>query len=287
MNNQFLFLVFTLLAARITAKLIDLSHNHGPNTLMSPHVPHFNRSTIFSGDYLPGVYVEGGQYFSGEHGGTHMDAPAHFQKDGQRLHEVPLENTIAEGVMIDCSEEAAKNKSYLVPIQKLLDWEKKHGQIPKDAAVIFNFGWSSKFNTPSLYLGSDSGEQFSYIFPAVSAEAGLWLYDYRYIKIIGSDTYTPDPFSLNGKKITSFPIHQRYLPNNRLIIENLYGTGRLPPTGFRFHASPVKYVGATGSQVRAFAMTHDNDARFNIASHKIYDNSMFVILCMLGLVMSF
>lgn len=90
----------------------------------------------------------------------------------------------------------------------------------------------------------------------MSAEAGLWLFDNRDIKIIGTDTLSPDPFTINGVATNSRPIHQKYLPNNRLIVENLNGTERLPATGFRFHAAPVKYVGNTGTQIRAYAMTY-------------------------------
>lgn len=96
----------------------------------------------------------------------------------------------------------------------------------------------------------------NYVFPAMSAEAGLWLFDNRDIKILGTDTLSPDPFTINGVAINSRPIHQKYLPNNRLIVENLNGTERLPATGFRFHAAPVKYVGNTGTQIRAYAMTY-------------------------------
>ncbi|BFZ09093.1 hypothetical protein BsWGS_12132 [Bradybaena similaris] len=278
MKCQILLALFALVVVKTTAKIIDLSHDHGPDTMMSPHVPHFNRSTIFAGDYLPGVYVEGGQYSSGEHGGTHLDAPVHFKQGGLRVHEIPLENTIAQGVMIDCSGEASRNNSYLVPVQKLLDWESKHGQIPMKAAVIFNFGWSSKFSNPTLYLGSEIDDQFTYVFPAVGAEAGHWLYDNRAIKIIGSDTLTPDPLNIHGKKITAFPIHQKYLPNGRLIIENLKGTERLPPRGFRFHASPVKYVGSTGTQVRAYAMTFDEDFSSGTPRPETTLNFFYVLL---------
>ena len=39
-----------------------------------------------------------------EHGGTHLDAPAHFAEGRPRLHAVPAEQLIAPGVMIDVSE---------------------------------------------------------------------------------------------------------------------------------------------------------------------------------------
>jgi len=36
-----------------------------------------------------------------EHGGTHIDAPIHFSKDGQTLDQVPIERLVGTGVRID------------------------------------------------------------------------------------------------------------------------------------------------------------------------------------------
>lgn len=64
---------------------------------------------------------------------------------------------------------------------------------------------------------------------------------------------SPDPMNTG-----SAPIHIKYLANNKLIVENLNATDSLPPRGFRFHAAPVKYVGASGAQIRAYAIVHEN-----------------------------
>ncbi|XP_013065127.2 kynurenine formamidase-like [Biomphalaria glabrata] len=243
---------FILLTTSVQSRIIDLSHDHGPNTVMANRQPHYNWTQIFQGDILPGVYAETGAYYTAEHGGTHIDAPAHFTRGGLRLEKVTVEMTIAEGVMIDCSFEASRNRSYLVPLQKILDWEAVNGCIPDNAAVIFNFGWSQYFHSVELYEGSANDIVQEMSFPAIGKEAGLFLLEQRNIKIIGTDTATPDPFNTG-----EMPIHQNYLPKNRLIVEDLKDTGLLPAKGFRFHASPVKYVGATGAQVRAYAMTYD------------------------------
>ncbi|KAH9509663.1 hypothetical protein Btru_044160 [Bulinus truncatus] len=173
---------------------------------------------------------------------------------GLRLEKVPLEMTIADGVMIDCSREASNNRSYLVPVQKILDWESVYGRIPDQAAVIFNFGWSQYYRCFRSYMGTPNDRIKEFAFPAISKEAGLFLFDRRNITIIGTDTASPDPFDAAG-----LHIHMRYLPNNRIIVEDLKNPGLLPAKGFRFHASPVKYVGATGAQVRAYAMTYETE----------------------------
>ncbi|KAH9492995.1 hypothetical protein Btru_022879 [Bulinus truncatus] len=241
-----------LLISAAQSRIIDLSHEHGPNTVMASRQPHYNWTQVFQGDFLPGVYAETGAYFTGEHGGTHLDAPAHFVKGGLRLEKIPIEMTIADGVMIDCSFEASENRSYLVPLQKIVDWEATNGRIPNEAAVIFNFGWSQYFHSLELYEGSANDIVQEMSFPAIGKDAGLFLLEQRNIKIIATDTATPDPFNTN-----EMPIHQHYLLNNKLIVEDLKDTGLLPAKGFRFHATPVKYVGATGAQVRAYAVTFD------------------------------
>ncbi|CAG5124213.1 unnamed protein product, partial [Candidula unifasciata] len=234
--SRLLMILSVLMAVTWSTRIIDLSHKHGPETLMFADFPNFRRSDIFKGDIFPGVFFTYGKYSSGEHGGTHMDAPVQIVKGGRSISDIPLEDRIAVGVQIDCSQEAARDRGFLVPVQKILDWEKAYGRIPNQAAVIMNFGWSSKFNNRTLYLGND--DIYSYVFPAVSAEAADWLYTNRHIKMLGTDTYTPDPLSVNG-------------------VKNLKGPERLPHTGFIFHASPVKYVGNTAAQVRAYAVIEE------------------------------
>ncbi|XP_059179496.1 isatin hydrolase-like [Physella acuta] len=255
-QNMRVLLSFLLLPG-LGARLIDLSHDHGPDTIMAPGQPRYNWTVVFLGDILPTVYAETGAYFTGEHGGTHIDAPAHFTKGGMRLEKVPIELTIADGCMIDVSTEAGQTPGYQVPLQKILDWEQAHGEIPQKSAVIFNFGWSKYYTNRTQYLGTETEDVTKFVFPSVSREAGLFLHTQRNIQIIGVDSLNPDAFSVNGQLADGMPIHQNFLPNNKLIVENLKGTEQLPARGFRFHATPVKYVGGTGAQVRAFAMTYD------------------------------
>ena len=36
-----------------------------------------------------------------EHGGTHVDAPSHFAKDGMTVHEIPIDKLTGPGCIID------------------------------------------------------------------------------------------------------------------------------------------------------------------------------------------
>ncbi|KAK0044380.1 kynurenine formamidase [Biomphalaria pfeifferi] len=244
-----------VLMSTVSGRIIDLSHKHGPTTFMVPGFEHYNRTLVKTLIFNKDVAVETAVYSSNEHGGTHMDAPLHFYKVGMTLDDIPLENTIAEGVMIDVSDEASKNIEYKVPLEKIHAWEKQNGKIPQQAAVIFNFGWHKKFHNKFEYINTVTDDWSQIKIPSISEEVGNFLYDSRNIKIIGVDTMSPDPMN------TGFaPIHIKYLANNKLIVENLNATDSLPRRGFRFHAAPVKYVGASGAQVRAYAIVHENKA---------------------------
>lgn len=55
MKSEVLLVMWALFSVTLSAGLIDLSHKHGPETLMFANSPNFNRSDIFLGEFLPGV----------------------------------------------------------------------------------------------------------------------------------------------------------------------------------------------------------------------------------------
>ena len=54
-----------------------------------------------------------------EHGGTHMDAPAHYAQGRAHLHEVPAEQFFGPGVMIDMTRQAKTSPDYLMTIKDI------------------------------------------------------------------------------------------------------------------------------------------------------------------------
>lgn len=51
-----------------------------------------------------------------EHGSTHIDAPAHYAQRRAHLHEIPPEQLIGPGVMIDITDKARQDPDYLLTI---------------------------------------------------------------------------------------------------------------------------------------------------------------------------
>ncbi|XP_059148591.1 isatin hydrolase-like [Physella acuta] len=280
MNPSLFCWTLLILTDVVLCRTIDLSHVIDRNSFTPSNAPTYNWTVLSRGQSYEGVYIESGAYSVGEHVGTHIDAPAHFVKGSKTLEQLTIEDTIAEGVMIDCSEEARQDREYQVTLEKILDWETKHGRIPDQAAVIFNFGWSAKFGNPLEYIGDVTGNISNIVFPSVSEAAADFLLHERDVKIIGTDTRSPDPMSLKGKPLPRPHIHTTYLPRDRLIVENLKGTDQLPAKNFRFFANPTKFDRGTGGQVRAFAMTFDPKSAENDAP------KFSAISCLIGCLLS-
>src|SRR3989304_6366212 len=53
---------------------------------------------IFDGMTEKGYYYSANKFFSPEHGGTHMDAPIHFAKNGKTVDQIPLDQLIGQAL---------------------------------------------------------------------------------------------------------------------------------------------------------------------------------------------
>lgn len=77
------------------------------------------------------------------HGGTHFDAPIHFNKDGWDVSQVPLEMMLFVPVArVDVRHKVASNPAYLLTVDDILDWEKEHARLPDGCLFIAHTGHS-------------------------------------------------------------------------------------------------------------------------------------------------
>lgn len=103
-----------------------------------------------------GYWYESNEFSGSEHGGTHLDAPAHFARGKWHIEEIPLDRLIAPGIVVDVRKRALDNPDYLIRKQDFLDWEKQHGTIPEKATVLVLTGFESFWPDKKRYLGTDS-----------------------------------------------------------------------------------------------------------------------------------
>ena len=233
------------------ARIVDLSHDFGPDTLYWPTSPStFELEQLAHGETEAGYFYSANSFCSPEHGGTHLDAPIHFGAEGWAAHEIPAERLVAPAVVIDVREQAAADRDYRLGAADLEAWEASHGAVPAGAIVLVWTGWDQRYGDRKAYFGDDTpGDASQLHFPSYGLEAARVLVEDRGALGLGLDTP-----SLDYGPSTDFPVHQLVAAHNVYGLENLRDLGELPATGAVVIALPMKIRGGSGGPLRAIAL---------------------------------
>jgi len=104
-----------------------------------------------------------------EHIGTHVDAPAHFIPGGRPAPDLKPSELIVQAVVVNIADRAARDPDTVVTVDDLRAFERRHGRIPRDSAVLMDSGWGAKVGDADAYRGVDAAGVLH--FPGFSAEA--------------------------------------------------------------------------------------------------------------------
>lgn len=232
-------------------EIVDLTHRYDADTVYWPTSPsRFELEVLSEGTTEAGYYYRANRFCTPEHGGTHLDAPVHFARGGRDAASVPLEDLIGPAVVLDVTEEAAKDPDYRLTVQRVEAFEARHGRIPRGAIVALRTGWSSRWPDRRAYLGDDTpGDASDLHFPSYGAEAARLLVQERGVAVLGVDTA-----SIDHGPSTDFLVHRVAGEANVAGLENLTGLERLPPVGAWILALPMPIAGGSGGPVRVVAL---------------------------------
>jgi len=181
-----------------------------------------------------------------EHTGTHVDAPVHFSPGGRYATELTLSELTAPAAVVDISRRAARNPDTVVTVDDLRRYERRHGRIPRCAAVLMHSGWARKVDDPDAYRGID--EDGNLHFPGFGAEACEWLVQRRGVRCLGVDTLSTD----RGLS-TTFDVHVILAEADGYGLENLAGLGRVPAAGARIAVGLIPLEEGSGGPARVAA----------------------------------
>jgi kynurenine formamidase len=181
-----------------------------------------------------------------EHYGTHMDAPAHFPPGKEFLDQIPVTHLFAPAVVLDVREEAAKDPDYRLRVMRVEKWEALHGRVPTGAVVLLRTGWASRWPDQARYRNMDSAGVMH--FPGFSVEAARLLIE-RGAVALGIDT-----LSIDYGPSKDFEVHRVTLPAGLYQLENLANMDQLPEAGAFLISAPIKLEGGSGGPVRVFAI---------------------------------
>ena len=247
-----LFFIFNSCVSYQTKNIRDLTHSFDKNTIYWPTGKNFKHQKDYYGQTPKGYFYSSYSLSAAEHGGTHIDAPRHFNLEGQTLDQIPLTRLVGSGVVINISSACDKNKDYLITMQDFLDWERENKQYLYDKIILLNTGFARYWPNKLLYMGTDkTGPEAikNLHFPGLDPKAALWLAEKRNIKSIGIDTP-----SIDYGQSSNFESHRVLFKHNIPAFENITNLTDLPSFGFEVVALPMKIKDGSGGPLRIIAI---------------------------------
>ena len=175
----------------------------------------------------------------GDHAGTHVDAPCHFNADpaAPSIEQMPLENYFTEAVCLDLSHKPLKSD---ISIEDLQNAEKAAGvEIKAGDTVLLHMDFYNRT------FGTDA---FITDFPGLTKESATWLGNKR-IAMFGVEAVSPGRPGRSNFEVHHVCRDMGFTHMEGLVnMEKLIGKGR-----FKFIGFPLKIAGGTGSPIRAVA----------------------------------
>ena len=240
-----------------TVDVIDLTAPLSPDTPVLRLPPPFANTIHLSLEEVSNFNDAGPMWrwhniHTGEHTGTHLDAPVHWAtgRAGLSVDAIPPTRLIGPAVVVDISDNVEDDPDFLLEPDHLLGWEAANGPIPAGAWLLLRSGWSSRSDDEAAFLNADENGPHT---PGPSADTARWLANERGITGLGVETVGIDAGSAGGME-PAFPAHHFLLGAGKFGLTQLQNLDRLPATGGVLVVSPLPIVGGTGSPARVFAL---------------------------------
>jgi kynurenine formamidase len=190
-------------------------------------------------------------FHTGEHTGTHFDAPIHWVtgKDEADVASVPVAAFIAPAVVIDVVDRVAADPDFLLEVADLEAFTAEHGAFPEGGWLLCRTGWSSRTTQREMINRTESGPTS----PGMSVQCARWVAEESSLQGIGVETIGTDAGAAHSFD-PPFPCHSFLLGNGKYGLAQLQNLDLLPPTGAVVVAAPLRIVGGSGSPVRVVAL---------------------------------
>jgi kynurenine formamidase len=240
-----------------SVEVVDLSAPLSGETPLLALPPQFGQTAPFEleeisryDDRGPGWYWN--NFRTGEHTGTHFDAPCHWVtgRDGEDVASVPPRRLVAPAVVLDASAEVAREPDFLLEVDHIRAWEADHGPLPDGGWLLYRTGWDARSGSQDDFLNADGTGSHT---PGMSPECARWLAEDSPVIGLGVETVGTDAGAAPGFD-PMFPCHTYLMGAGKYGLTQLQNLAQLPPTGTLLIASPLKIVNGSGSPARVLAL---------------------------------
>jgi kynurenine formamidase len=243
-------------------RVVDLTHTFGPGVAGSEDFAGERREQALSlrrdgfdlqRHSMPGAWA------------THVDAPAHMRAGGRTVDQLRPDELVLPLVVIDLSAEVARDPGTCLDVPHVLDWERRHGEVPRNAFVAFRSDWSNRWPGQDEMRGRQADGRVRS--PGWTVAAIDFLVGQRDATAFGHETIdadpgsrvTSDPGGANAEQIAGrqHPAEARIFAHDRYQVEMMAGLAEVPPLGATVVVGVGKARDATAFPARVLALVPD------------------------------
>src|SRR3954449_2638205 len=238
-------------------EVVDLTAPLSAETPVIQLPPEFAQSARFELEELSRYDDRGPAWYwnnirTGEHTGTHFDAPNHWVtgQNGEDVASVPARKLIAPAVMLAFPDHAAADPDFLLEVEHIQEWEATHGALPDGGWLLYRTGWDTRSESQQDFLNADDTGPHT---PGVSPECARWLAENTSLIGMGVETVGTDAGAAHSFD-PPFPCHAALMGSGKYGLPQLQNLAQLPPTGALVVAAPLPIVSGSGSPSRVLAL---------------------------------
>ncbi|HET8603494.1 MAG TPA: cyclase family protein [Marmoricola sp.] len=238
-------------------EVIDLT---APLTSQTPVIalpPQFGQTARFELEEISRYDDRGPAWYwnnfrSGEHTGTHLDAPNHWAtgRDGLDVASIPLDHLIRPVAVLDFSAECAADPDFLLEVDHIKAWESEHGPLPDGGWMIYRTGWDERSDSQERFINADENGPHT---PGMSPTCARWVAEEAPVVGVGVETVGTDAGAAHSFD-PPFPCHASLMGSGKYGLTQLQNVARLPAQGAVLLLGPLPIVTGSGAPARAVAL---------------------------------
>ena len=238
-------------------EVVDLTAPLSAETPVIALPPQFAQTARFELEELSRYDDRGPAWYwnnfrTGEHTGTHFDAPNHWVTgaDGDDVASVPADRLVAPAAVLDFSAEAAADPDFLLEVDHVRAWEAQHGPLPENGWLLYRTGWDVHSASQEAFLNADDTGPHT---PGISPACARWLAEEAPVIGLGVETVGTDAGTAHSFD-PPFPCHAALMGSGKYGLTQLQNLALLPPTGAVLVTAPLPIVSGSGSPARVLAL---------------------------------
>ena len=143
-------------------EVVDLTAPLSAETPVIQLPPEFGQTARFELEEISRYDDRGPAWYwnnirTGEHTGTHLDAPNHWVtgRDGEDVASVPATRLIAPAVVLDFSDRVAEDPDFLLEVDARPRVGGEHGPLPDGGWLLYRTGWDARSDSQERFLNAD------------------------------------------------------------------------------------------------------------------------------------